>query len=310
MERIYVIMGCTACGKAAVGRDLARRLNARILSVDSMKIYRRMNIGTASPPPEVLREIPHYGVDIVEPSEPFSVAEYLRHADNAIKQTAKDGKILLGVGGTSLYIKALTDGLFEAPEGNQELREVLKREADTLGLERMHKLLSQIDPTAAQRIHPNDEKRVLRALEVYRQTGTPISELQKQWDAGRSKYDCVLIGLRREKENQSRRINARVKKMVEAGLKEEVESLLAEEKPLSPQAAQAVGYAEIIEHFRGGCSFDQAVEQIKINTRRLAKKQRTWHRRWSGVTWFDVADDDTVESVADRVMGKIEFDRS
>lgn len=308
MDKVFFIMGCTACGKAALGRELARRFAGRILSVDSMKVYRRMNIGTASPPEEILREIPHYGIDVVEPSEPYSVAEFVAHADDAIRQTNKDGKKLFAVGGTSLYIKALTEGLFEAPRGNEEIREQLREEVQQLGLAKMHEQLTLIDPVAAERIHPNDEKRVIRALEVFRQTGTPISELQKQWDAGRQLYDYTLIGLRREKQSQSRRINARVKKMVEMGLKEEVESLLAEDLPLSPQAAQAVGYAELIDHFNGKCSFDKAIEQIKINTRRLAKKQRTWHRRWSGVTWFDIDDNDTVETIADRVMAKIAFD--
>ncbi len=307
MHRVYFILGCTACGKGAVGRELARRLGARILSVDSMKVYRRMDIGTATPSAEVLAEIPHYAINVVEPSAAYSVAQYVRCAEAAIEETRSAGAIPLAVGGTSLYIKALTEGLFEGPGADETLRAELADRAQQVGPQILHAELMQVDPVAAGRIHPNDEKRIVRALEVFRATGTPISQLQKQWDSATDKYDCVLIGLRREKADQSSRINARVKKMVDMGLLEEVQRLLAEDKPLSDQAAQAVGYAEIIEHLQGRCSFEDAVERIKINTRQLAKKQRTWHRRFPHVTWFDLTPDDTPQGVAERILSEISF---
>ncbi len=306
-ERVYFIMGCTASGKGALGREIARRKGGRIVSVDSMKIYRRMNIGTAKPTAELLAEIPHYCVDIAEPSESFSVARFVQAADAAITETRSANAILLATGGTSLYVKALSEGLFEGPSADAELRASFARRAQAEGLATLHAELGEVDAQAADRIHPNDAKRIFRALEVYKLTGKALSEHQRQWDSGQRRYDCVFIGIRRQKENLHGRINARVRRMFDAGLVDEVASLLAEPTGIAAQAAQAVGYAEIINHINGKCTFDEAFERIKINTRRLAKKQRTWQRRWPDVHWFDVTDDDTAEGVADRVMKEIDF---
>ena len=307
MHRVYFILGCTAGGKAALGRELARRLGAQIVSVDSMKIYRRMDIGTAKPTAAQQAEVPHWCIDLVEPWEAFSVAQYVEAADAAIEAIRQAGSIPLAVGGTSLYIKALSEGLFEGPGANPEIRAALAEEAGRKGLAALHAELAAVDAEAAERIHPNDEKRIVRALEVYRLTGTPISRLQRQWDSGRTRHDCVFIGLRRSREDGNRRINARVRRMVDEGLLDEVRSLAADPRGIAPQAAQAVGYAEVLAHLRGRGTFEQAVEQIKINTRQLAKKQRTWQRRFGPVRWFDVAADDAVEAVADRVMAEVEL---
>lgn len=308
MKKVYFILGCTACGKASAGRVLAKKLGAQILSVDSMKVYRRMNIGTAKPPESVLADIPHFGVNLVEPSEHFSVAEYIEHAKFAIDQAEKSGKILLAVGGTSLYIQAMTKGLFDAPKPDPEIRKALQIEIREKTPQVMHRELAAVDPVSAERIHPNDEMRIVRALEVFRSTGKTISEMQTQWDSAQPVCEPVLIGLRREKEIQSRRINSRVKKMVEMGLVEEVRALLDEEKPLSKPAAQAVGYAELIEHFEGKVPLEKAIENIKVNTRRLAKKQRTWYRRWANVNWFDLEENETPEETADRIIEQIKFE--
>jgi len=305
MTKVHFILGCTACGKGAVGRLLAGRRGGEIVSVDSMKIYRRMDIGTAKCGAEQRRQVPHHCIDIAEPSEAFSVAQYVQHADRAIEAVAARGATVLAVGGTSLYIKALCEGLFEGPSKDEAFRASLKARAKAEGLEKLHAELSALDPAAARRIHPNDQRRIVRALEVIHATGSPISDLQKQWDTGRRRYDCVFIGLSREKEDLSRRINARVKRMIELGLVEEVRALLAEPAGLSEQAAQAVGYAEIIAHLRGECSLEQAIERIKINTRRLAKKQRTWHRRWRDVIWFDIEADEPAEATAEKILRRL-----
>lgn len=309
LQKIYFILGCTACGKSALSCELARKLGGQIISVDSMKIYRRMNIGTATPSKEIRAEIKHYCIDIVEPGEAFSVADYVRRNDDAVASTRAEGAIPLAVGGTSLYIKAMTEGLFQAPPADAELRADLANRAAEEGLAVLHAELAKADPAAAERIHPNDEKRILRALEVFQKTGTPISDLQTQWDSpAGAKENCILIGLRRSREDLHRRINSRVRKMVQMGLREEVEGLLAEPDGLAPQAAQAVGYAELIAHFRGHeKSFDKAIERIKINTRRLAKKQRTWHRRWQQVRWFDLGEDESAGQTAERIIGEIDF---
>ncbi len=292
MTKVFFILGCTAVGKGAVARELARRVGGQIVSVDSMKVYRRMDIGTAKPPPEVRAEIPHHCIDLVEPSEGFSVAQYVAAADAAVAAIAATGAVPLAVGGTSLYIKALSEGLFEGPSADPAVRSELKRRAGAEGLAALHAELAAVDAEAAARIHPHDQRRILRALEVHKTTGISHQRLQKQWDSGSRRYDCVFLGLRRDKEDLNRRINARVKRMVEAGLEREVAALLAEPAGLSIQAAAAVGYAEMIACLRGTMTREQAVERIKINTRRLAKKQRTWQRRWPDVQWFDLAADD------------------
>ncbi len=302
MEKVVFILGCTACDKGALGRALARRAGAQIVSTDSMKVYRRMDIGTAKPSAEHRAEIPHHCIDVVEPSEGFSAAQFVDHADKAIETIHSADRPALAVGGTSLYIKALSEGLFAAPPGDDAVRQAIRSRAEKIGWDAMHRELTQIDPEAADRIHPNDERRIVRALEVYQTTGQSISSLQKQWDSGARRYECMFIGLRRDKADQNSRINSRVKRMVDAGLRDEVTALVSEPEGLSDQAAAAVGYAEIIDHLAGRCTLDEAIEQIKINTRRLAKKQRTWHRRFRDVTWFDLAPDEKVDHLVERIM--------
>ncbi|MBS3733930.1 MAG: tRNA (adenosine(37)-N6)-dimethylallyltransferase MiaA [Phycisphaerae bacterium] len=311
MQRVVFIMGPTACGKGAVSRALAKRLagpgrdgGAQILSVDSMKVYRRMDIGTAKPSAEAQAQVPHHGIDLVEPGAHFSVAEYVEHADAAIKRIAAAGDVPLAVGGTNLYIKALSEGLFPGPSAEPELRAALRRRARIEGSDVLHAELAQVDAAAAERIHPNDEKRILRALEVYRTTGRPISELQRQWGRVR-RYDCVFIGLRRERADLHGRINRRAEHMVDSGLRDEVAALLDEPAGLAPQAAQAVGYAEMIDHLRGWFSLDAACERIKIHTRRLAKRQRTWQRRWRDMTWLNIRQDETPDAVAQRIVKRM-----
>ena len=302
MKRVFFILGCTAVGKSAVGIEVARQIGAEIVSVDSMMVYRRMDIGTAKPSREIRAEIPHHCIDIVEPSESFSVARYLTFADEAIDKISSAGKPVLLVGGSALYIKAVSEGLFEGPGADPEVRQVLKARAAAEGLSALHAELTRVDPDAARRISPRDEKRIIRALEVYELTGEPISRLQQQWDSQRLRYDCVFIGLRRPKEVINRRINARVKEMIRKGLRDEVASLLAEPKGLSDQASQALGYAEMIEHLKGKYTLEQAVEWIKINTRQFAKRQRTWFRHFRNVQWIDIQEDDTIEKVSEKVL--------
>jgi len=305
--RVHLLIGCTASGKSHVGLELARRAGTEILSVDSMKIYRRMDIGTAKPSVEARGEIPHHLIDIVEPGESFSVARYLEQADRAIREIGSRGKPVLAVGGTMLYVRGLTAGLFEGPGADPEFRRRLRARADREGTNALHAELAQVDPQAATRIHPGDLKRIERALEVYHIAGKPISELQTQWEAGESLYDCRLVALRRPKEEASRRINARVKRMIDAGLVDEVRSLLAEPAGIGEQAAQAVGYAEIIAHLRGEMPLEDAIERIKINSRRLAKHQRTWMRRIPGIQWVDASENEAVEHIADRAAEAFGF---
>jgi len=299
---LTLIIGCTGSGKGGLGRELARRTGGHIISLDSMKIYRRMDIGTAKPSPQVQKEIPHYLLDVVEPSEDFSVAQYVTLAEQAIEQIAALGKPIFLVGGTALYIKAVTEGLFDGPGADPALRDQLRQFADDRGSEALHERLQQVDPVAALRIHRNDLRRIVRALEVFELTGTPISVLQTQWDRDHTRYPCTIFGIRRDLEDQNHRTNQRVKAMMEAGLLHEVRGLLAEPAPLSDTARKAVGYAELRDHLAGEATLAEATELIKINTRQLAKSQRTWFKRFRTASWLDVSPDDTAGNIADQVM--------
>ncbi len=301
---VTFLIGCTGCGKGAVARALVPRVGGEIVSLDSMKVYRRMDIGTAKPPAELRRRIPHHLIDVVEPSEDFSVARYVELAEAAIADIRRRGKPVFVVGGTPLYLKAMLEGLFEGPGADPAIRRRLHDEAERIGSEGLHARLQKVDPQAADRIHPNDLRRIVRALEVYERTGRPISTLQAQWDRGSMRSDALLIGLRRARADQNHRTNLRVHRMIEAGWVDEVRALLAESKPLSRTARQALGYAELIEHLQGRLSLADAVEMIKIRTRRLSKAQRTWFRRFGRIEWTDLEADDDPRQVAERLLAR------
>jgi len=299
-QKKILILGVTASGKGRLAHELAGANDAEIISIDSMKVYRRMDIGTAKPGKEARLKLRYHLVDVVEPSEFFSVGRFLELSQKAVEEITSRGKNVIAVGGTALYIKAFLYGLFDAPGGDEKIREKLRQEAESEGLAKLHQRLEEVDRSAAKDIHPNDARRIIRALEVYTITGKGISSFQKQFDAKSPKDDWLIIGLRRERELQSKRINARVKNMIEAGLVEEVRALLGADEPLSRQARCAIGYAEIIEHLEGKMSLDEAAEQIKKNTRRLAKGQRTWFKTFRDVNWIDIAQEEPAESVLEK----------
>jgi tRNA dimethylallyltransferase len=299
---MILILGCTASGKGRIAFELALRVGGQILSIDSMKVYRRMDIGTAKPGLERRRVVKHHLIDVVEPSESFSVGRYVELADQVIEDLQTKQHPIIAVGGTAMYLRALLEGIFDGPAADPKIRQRLKDQAVQIGLDKLHARLAQVDPDSAQRIHPNDLKRIVRALEVYELTGKPISSFHTHFRSGNYRRNWRLIGLRREKEDAAHRINKRVRSMIEMGLVDEVKSLLAEPNGLSKQAAQALGYAEIIEHLQGKMDLDDAVEKIKINTRRLAKAQRTWFRSFQDVCWFDLLPDDPPERSAEAIM--------
>lgn len=289
-NRVIAILGCTATGKGALARALAQHLGAEIVSIDSMKVYRGLDIGTAKPSAATRAAIPHHLIDVVDPWEPFSAARFVELADSAVAEIHKRGRPVVAVGGTVLYFKCWYEGIFEGPAADPALRAEIRRRAANEGLEALHAELARIDPEAAARIHRHDLRRIERALEVYRLTGQPISALQRQWDAAplrRTDWRWRLIGLRRSREDTNHRINGRVKRMVEAGLIDEARRMWTAPRGLSPQARQAVGYAELFEHFAGRLPLAEALEQIKIHSRRLAKQQRTWLKRLRDVQWLD-----------------------
>ena len=309
---IILILGPTAGGKTALAIELARRLSslpgaggAECVCADSMQVYRGMDIGTAKPTAAERAAVPHHLLDLVDPSEDgFSVDTWLGLAERAIDEIRRRGSNFRGrypivVGGTSLYVQALLAGLFEGPEPDPALRARLQ-ETPTAQLRRR---LEEVDPRAAERIHRSDRKRTVRAIEVFELTGRPISSMQTQWPAGSSRRDVRIIGLDYPVEAINARINARVKSMIEAGLVDEVRRL-HEAGALGRQAGEALGYKQIIEHLEGRCGLDEAVEQIKIRTRRLAKQQRSWMRRFRlhpGSVWL-AADRLPLHAIVDKAL--------
>lgn len=304
-NRVIAILGCTASGKGEFGRALAQLLRGEIVSVDSMKVYRGMDIGTAKPGPEDLAAIPHHLVNVADPWEPFSVARFVQQADASVADIHARGKPAIVVGGTMLYFRAFYYGLFDGPSADESIRADIRARAAQIGLDALHAELAAVDPPAAARIHRNDIRRIERALEVHRLTGRPISTLQTQWDTPavrRPDWNWQLFGLRREREAANRRINERVRRMVAAGLVDEARRIWSAPCGISAQARQAVGYAELFSHFEGRLSLDEAIERIKIHSRRLAKHQRTWMRRMGEIAWFDV---EPSESATNRLESAI-----
>lgn len=280
MRRFPVIIGPTAGGKSRLAVHLAQALEragrapCEVVSADSVQVYRGMDIGSAKPGDHERAGVAHHLIDIAEPDEPFTLRDWLTGAEDAIDDIRARGGVPVVVGGTHLYIKALLEGLFEGPGADPDLRRRLGEEPP----ERLRARLEEADPEAAARIHPNDLRRTIRALEVHAATGRPLSEQQRQWDAGRRRSDALLVALRWPAPEINRRINARVKGMLEAGLRDEVRRL-REAGRLGEQARQSLGYSQLLDHLDGRTALEEAVERIKIETRRFAKSQRTWQRR-------------------------------
>ncbi|AQQ70222.1 tRNA dimethylallyltransferase [Limihaloglobus sulfuriphilus] len=299
---MIMIIGVTGSGKSRLAYDLAVSLEAEIVSIDSMKVYRGMDIGTAKPPIERRRQVKYHLIDVVDPWESFSVSRFLELSEAAIADIKSRGRSVVGAGGTAMYVKNMLYGLFEGPGSDHELRNQLKDRYNTEGGLAMHKELESVDPEAAARIHPNDQRRIVRALEVFRLSGKPISSFQTQFSAPQPDPRWHVIGVRRAKEVESRRINSRVKKMIELGLVDEARRLYELEKPLSKQASVAIGYAELFEHFEGKLSLEKAIEKIKINTRRLAKSQRTWFKTFKNVHWIELEESESPEQVLSKTL--------
>ena len=277
----WYLSGPTASGKTKVGVALARRLGAEIISLDSMAIYRDMDIGTAKPTDEELGGMPIHLTDIVDPSEEYSLAKYVAAAHEKITEIHNRGRRVLFIGGTPLYLKGMLRGIFEGPPANKEFRTALEQKVQGKQPEFLHKMLKKIDPLSAKRLHPNDIRRVIRALEVYELTGRPISEFQKQFENGVSAAECNVYVLQWPREVLYARIDKRVDTMMYDGFLDEVKRLTERKLPISQTARQALGYRELLDYLDGKLKFPQAVEQIKQNTRNFAKRQETWFRSLS-----------------------------
>lgn len=290
-ENCWYLTGATATGKSAVGVALAQQLNAEIISLDSMAVYQGMDIGTAKPTPEQRATVPHHLLDIVAPEDEFSVAQYVELAQQAVGDIRERGREPLFVGGTPLYLKSLLRGLFNGPPADWQLRNQIVDELQVVGTPALHERLTQIDPIAAAAIHPHDTRRLIRALEVYRATGEPISHQQLQFDDARPASECRVFVLRRPRAELHARIEVRVESMVAAGLVEEVQHLFAAGHELGRTARQAVGYREVLEFLAGEYDHTQMIARIKSHTRRFAKRQGTWFRGLSECRYVDITGD-------------------
>ncbi|MFO7903185.1 MAG: tRNA (adenosine(37)-N6)-dimethylallyltransferase MiaA [Planctomycetota bacterium] len=277
----WYLSGPTAAGKTRVGIEMARLLNAEIVSLDSMAIYRGMDIGTATPTPEQLRAVPHHLLNILDPVEEFSVSSYVKRAHHLIERIRAAGRDVLFVGGTPMYLKAMLRGLYTGPPADWAFRKEVEEEVRRVGVEPLYKRLVQVDPLSADKLHKNDVRRIIRALEVYKITGEPISHRQLQFEEGARAEDCRVFVLGWPRATLHERIDARVERMFHHGLIGEVQGLLNCFGRLGRTASQAVGYREAIEYCRGEMSLSEAKSRVQVRTHQFARRQETWFRSLS-----------------------------
>ena len=292
MDKVLIIVGPTASGKTKLGIEAAKRFNGEIISADSMQIYKYMNIGTAKPNSDEQEGVPHHLIDIMEPNEKFSVAEFKERAEKCIEDILGRGKLPIIVGGTGLYVNALINTFdFMNTNENPEFRQKLEEEAKQFGNEVLYEKLKKIDPEVCNRIHLNDLKRIIRALEIYEVTGKNITENQKNTKEISKKYDYIIVGLNTDREKLYERINLRVDIMLKEGLLDEVRAIQSRLKDAGKTTSlQAIGYKEIIDFYDGKISLDEAIEKVKKESRNYAKRQLTWFRRNQDIVWLEVID--------------------
>lgn len=310
MKQIIVVAGPTAVGKTKYAIEAAKAFNGEVVSCDSMQLYKYMDIGSAKPTKDELAQVPHHLVDFVEPKDAFSVAEYQKLAKEAISQIFEKGKTPVIAGGTGLYLNSiLYDMDFSNAEANEELRKELEREASEFGPEFLHDKLKSLDEEAAERIHPNNVKKVIRAIEGA-MAGDKIRDFKNCTQKCKD-YDRILIGLTRDREELYDRINLRVDLLVEEGLFDEVEGLLKSGLTEEDIAMKGIGYKEIIGYFNGQYSKEEAIELTKKNTRHLAKRQITWFKRYEDIHWINISefeDDETaIKEMLLWIKNKSEF---
>lgn len=284
---LVIILGCTASGKTELSITVSQALNGAVVSADSMQIYRSMDIGTGKPSSEQLAAVQHYMLDVVNPDETFNAARYKEMADDSIQRIIAEKGLPVVVGGSGLYIKILLRGIFPAPPVEPQLREKLRRESEVYGRNYLYERLLLIDPKAAKKIEPSDQMRIIRALEIYEQTGIPMSEHQFAHSFKGQDYLSFKVGIRFEREELYRRIEKRVDQMVEMGLVQEVAGLLERGYSTRLSPMNALGYRQIAEHLLQGLPLEEAVRKIKRETKRYAKRQATWFKGDDQIRWYD-----------------------
>ncbi|MCL2497182.1 MAG: tRNA (adenosine(37)-N6)-dimethylallyltransferase MiaA [Symbiobacteriaceae bacterium] len=312
MVPALALVGPTGVGKTEISLLLAEKLQGEIISGDSMQVYKGMDIGTAKVTPPEQARVPHHLLDLREPNEAFSVVEYQQLARHAMEDIFRRGKLPLVVGGTGFYLRAaLTPYTFSPTQYHPLYREELHRRGATEGSEVLHGELALVDPLSATKYHPNDLRRIIRALEVYHHSGVPLSRQEEATKAAPPLYNCLWLGLERSREELYRRIEVRVEAMMQAGLLQEVTELYhrywqgeLRDSPLG-SARQALGYKELIPYLEGRLSLEEAVATLKQETRRFAKRQIIWFRRDTEINWFTVSNTEAPEEVVARLMERI-----
>lgn len=292
MEKVVVICGPTASGKTSLSIELAKKINGQIISADSMQIYDEMDIGTAKPTKEEMQGIKHYLIGNVKPTNRYSVSEYKKDATNAIEETIQDNKFPIIVGGTGLYVNSLIYGIdYPEIETDLEYRKKLEEIAEKEGLNKLYNMAKEIDEKAMEKISPNDQKRILRVLEIYNQTGKTKTELEIESRKNGVKYDFRVFAIDMPREILYERINKRVDIMFENGLLEEVKRLYKKYGEELYTSIQAIGYKEVIDYINEKYTKEEMIEKIKMETRRYAKRQLTWFRKIENITWLNGLND-------------------
>ena len=296
---VLFLVGPTAGGKTDTAVELAQKINAEIISADSMQVYRKMDILSAKPSKEQLSMVPHHLIDILDPAEEYNAAIFREKALECIEQIVAKNKIPLIVGGTGLYVKALTKGIFSDNAKDEQLRKQLAKEAQHLGNAHLYERLKQVDPEAASKIHPNDLRRIIRAIEVYEISGSPISELQSCIEGLDARYEYRIFGIRRERKELYQRIEQRVDLMFEQGFLEEAEKLLA--LNLSHTAKQALGIKQVKDYKDNKLTLEEAKSLVKRDSRRYAKRQLTWFCAQKDIIWLEADDQSGSKELAEKI---------
>jgi len=303
---IVAIVGPTAIGKSRIGIEIAKALHTEILTADSCQVYRGMDIGTDKPPLQERGGVPHQLIDLVDPDQSFNVGDFRRHALQEIARLHGQALLPLIVGGTGLYIRGLLRGLCPGPPANWSIRQALTQEATEHGWSFLHEKLQQVDPNLAQRLHPHDQPKVLRGLEVYHTLGIPLSQVQQQHQFQESPYPFLLIGLTMERQTLYRRIDTRVEWEIEKGLVEETQRLKQQGYSRDLGSMKGLGYRQFSGYLAGEYSYDEAVRLLKRDTRHFAKRQMTWFKKEPCIQWITLEESDIPTQAATRILKTID----
>ncbi|MBT6493245.1 MAG: tRNA (adenosine(37)-N6)-dimethylallyltransferase MiaA [Planctomycetaceae bacterium] len=302
LQQCRFLAGPTACGKSETALALAKRIDVEIVALDSMSLYRGMDMGTAKPSPSMRNAVPHHLIDVIDPHQEYSVADYVSTAAVLCSEIVSPGRVPLFVGVTGLYLRAVLRGVFAGPAADWEFRRNLEREAASHTPDFLHRRLREVDPTSADRLHPNDQRRVIRALEVLHVTGRPLSQQQSEHPLSPDERPQHVHWLSPPRDWLRQRIDARVHTMIDAGLVDEVRELLSAQHPMSRTALQALGYKEVIDHLEGRATLDEAIETIQRRTRQFAKRQHTWFRNLEECAAVEISGCEPPDELAERLL--------